>query len=110
MPRIFRAATLGVLVVALLAVLISCAGPGRTPAALVGRWKGGTHTNGPWFYEFSADGGYRTWPEQGGPVNSGMILVAGNDLTFSNGGAPITVHWSTADGQLLLDGDRYVRA
>ena len=90
-----------------------CAGAGRTalPAALVGRWKGGTHSNGPWFYDFSADGGYRTWPERSpDAINIGTAFVAGDAITFSNGGAPVTVTWSTANGQLLLDGQRYERA
>jgi len=103
-----------VLVVALVgATFAGCASTGRTavPAALVGRWKGGSHSNGPWFYEFSADGGYRTWPE-GSPdtTNEGTVFVAGTAITFSNGGAPITATWSLANGLLLLDQQSYMRA
>jgi hypothetical protein len=83
---------------------------GAVPAALVGRWKGGAHGNGPWFYEFSADGAYRTWPERDpGTINTGTVMVAGSAITFSNGGAPITATWSVSDGLLLLDGQSYAR-
>jgi hypothetical protein len=84
---------------------------GAVPAALVGRWKGGSHGNGPWFYEFSPDGAYRTWPERDpGTINTGTVMVAGSAITFSNGGAPITVTWSLSDGLLVLDGQTYVHA
>ena len=99
-------------VVLVVGALAGCASAGRTavPAALVGRWKGGTHSNGPWFYDLSADGEYRTWPERDPEtINTGTVLVAGNAITFSNGGAPVTATWSTANGQLLLDGQRYER-
>lgn len=86
-------------------------GSGAVPAALVGRWKGGAHINGPWVYEFSADGTYRTWPESSpGTMNTGTVLVAGRDITFSNGGAPVTATWSLSDGLLVLDGQTYVHA
>jgi hypothetical protein len=101
-----------VLVAALAAVLLAgCASTSRIPAALVGRWKGGTHTNGPWFYEFDADGGYKAWPERSPQVvNEGTVFVVGSQITFSNGWAPVTERWSVSDTQLLLDGQRYRRA
>jgi hypothetical protein len=78
---------------------------------LIGRWRGGSHRNGPWFYELAADGEYRTWPERGpAPVNTGTVFVAGSSITFSNGGAPVTATWSMDDGVLVLDGQRYLRA
>ena len=80
------------------------------PAALVGVWKGGSHSNGPWCYAFSADGGYRTWPVRSpDAANTGTIFIAGPAITFSNGGAPITATWSLADGRLVLDGEEYLR-
>ena len=83
---------------------------GALPGVLVGRWKGGSHLNGPWVYDFSADGGYRTWPERSpGTMNTGTAVVAGSDITFSHGGAPITSTWSVSDGVLLLDGQSYAR-
>lgn len=101
-------------VVATVAALVTgCAGPHPTtvPAALVGRWKGGSHGNGPWYYEFSDGGDYRVWPERDpGAVNTGTVEVDDTTITFSNGGAPVTSNWSLADDRLLLDGAGYVRA
>ncbi|MDT7579921.1 MAG: hypothetical protein QOK35_1185 [Pseudonocardiales bacterium] len=120
--RLVRLVVGVVLVCALVgAAFAACASTdrGAVPAALVGRWKGGAHINGPWVYEFSADGGYRTWPE-GSPstMNTGTVVVAGGDspspgsgdITFSNGGAPITATWSLSNGLLVLDGQTYVHA
>ena len=121
---------LTVLSLVVLVAVAGCAGTSRTPAALVGRWKGGSHTNGPWCYEFAADGTYRAWPARvsrhstcacapssvpqdpcsdPGPINEGTVVVVGAQITFSNGGAPVTMTWSTADRELVLDGQRYVR-
>ena len=98
------------LIVLVAVAIAGCAGTGRTPAALVGRWKGGSHSNGPWYYEFSVDGGYRTWPQRSsGTLNEGTVVVVDDRITFSNGGAPVTMTWSTTDGELVLDGQRYVR-
>jgi hypothetical protein len=81
------------------------------PPALVGVWSGGSHSNGHWYYEFSADGSYRAWPELGpGVVNTGRLVVDDTTITFSNGGAPVTVTWSSSEGRLVLDGDGYVRS
>lgn len=117
-PRLVVSA---VLVLALAAATFAgCTGTRRAsvPAALVGVWKGGSHSNGPWYYEFAADGGYRAWPESGpGVATVGTVAVDGGDslppgggaITFSNGGAPVTSTWSLSNGVLLLDGQRYVR-
>jgi len=119
MTRIPRVLVGWALVAALVAVFVGCASASRgaVPAALVGRWKGGSHSNGQWFYEFSADGRYRTWPERNpDTVNTGTVVVAGGDspgggaITFSNGGAPVTSTWSLSNGSLLLDGQTYVHA
>jgi hypothetical protein len=121
MTRTPRALVGWALVVALIAVFVGCASTARgaVPAALVGRWKGGSHSNGQWFYEFSADAGYRTWPERSpAAVNAGTVVIAGGDslspgggsITFSNGGAPVTSTWSLSNGVLLLDGQTYVHA
>ena len=103
-----------VLAGALVAVLVAaCASSVRAavPAALVGLWKGGAHSNGLWYYEFSADGGYKTWPETTpGVVSTGTVAVDDTTIAFSNGGAPITARWSLSDDVLLLDEQRYVRA
>lgn len=110
MPRVVVCAVLVLTLVG--ATSAGCASIRRAavPAALVGLWRGGAHGNGPWFYEFSADGGYRTWPERDrGTVNAGTVAVDGADITFSNGGAPVTASWSVSDGVLLLDDQRYVR-
>ena len=111
MPRIVVCAVLVLTLVG--ATFAGCTGIRRAalPAALVGLWRGGAHGNGPWFYEFSADGGYRTWPERDpGTINGGTVAVDGTAITFSNGGAPVTTSWSVSNGVLLLDGQRYVRA
>ena len=99
------------LVVALGVVgLVGCAGA-ALPAGLVGRWRGGMHSNGPWYYEFSADGHYRTWPARSpGAQNTGTVAADGDTLTFSNAGAPVSATWSLAGDVLVLDGGRYVRA
>ena len=91
------------------------------PAALVGTWKGGAHSNGPWCYAFSADGTYRAWPARvasssqdprSSPdaASTGTVFIAGPAITFSNGGAPITATWSLSGGRLVLDGQEYLRA
>jgi hypothetical protein len=83
----------------------------RVPAALVGRWNGGSHSNGDWNYEFSADGGYRAWPAASpSTVNTGTVVVDDTTITFSNGGAPVTSTWSLSNGLLVLGGSDYVRA
>jgi hypothetical protein len=113
MTRILRIVVGWTIVVGLVAVFVGFASMGHTgvPVGLLGRWKGGAHSNGPWYYAFSADGEYRTWPVRGpGTVNAGTVFVAGRVLTFSNGGAPITATWSLSGGTLLLDGETYVRA
>jgi hypothetical protein len=104
----------GVLVVAIgTAAFTGCASTDRStvPPALIGRWLGGSHGNGQWYYEFAHDGGYRAWPA-GSPdtVNVGSVVVDDDSITFSNGGAPITATWSLSNGLLLIDGDGYVRA
>jgi len=72
MTRIPRVLVGWALVAALVAVFVGCASASRgaVAAALVGRWKGGSHSNGQWFYEFSADGRYRTWPERNPDTSS----------------------------------------
>jgi hypothetical protein len=113
MTRIPRSVFGWTLVVALVAVLVGFASTVRAgvPAGLVGRWKGGSHSNGPWYYAFSSDGEYRAWPVRSpGTVNTGTVFVAGHAITFSNGGAPVTMTWSLSGGTLVLDGDTYVRA
>ena len=102
-----------VVVATVVALVTGCAGPHPTtvPPALVGRWKGGSHGNGPWYAEFSAAGDYRVWPARSpGAVNTGTVEVDDTTMTFSNGGAPVTSSWSLAGDQLLLDGAGYVRA
>ena len=80
------------------------------PAALVGVWHGGSHSNGSWYYEFSADGGYRAWPEGSpGAVNTGRVAVDDDTITFSNGGAPVTDVWAVSGRRLVLDGVAYSR-
>jgi hypothetical protein len=110
MPRLVVCAVVALALVG--ATFAGCTSTRRAavPAALVGVWKGGSHGNGPWFYEFSADGGYRTWPERDpATVNRGTVDVDGADITFSNGGAPVTSTWSLSNGVLLLDGQTYAR-
>ena len=111
MTRVRRFAVGIVLVVALLtATFAGRAQHPPVPAGLVGVWKGGSHSNGPWYYEFSADGGYRTWPVAApGVPTTGTVVVDGSSITFSNGGAPVTATWSVSNGVLLLDGQRYAR-
>jgi hypothetical protein len=112
MTRTSRLAA-GALVVALVAVAGSCATTGRTPVPtpLVGRWVGGAHGNGPWIYEFAPDGGYRAWPAADpAALNTGTVTVDDDTVTFSNGGAPVTVPWRLAGRTLVLDGQRYARA
>ena len=107
------ALAVAVAVATVAALVTGCAGTHRTtvPPALVGRWKGGSHGNGPWYYEFSDGGDYRVWPERDpGAVNTGTVEVDDTTMTFSNGGAPVTSSWSLADDRLLLDGAGYVRA
>jgi hypothetical protein len=112
--RVRRLAVGAVLVLAL--VSATFAGRASThrppvPPALVGVWKGGSHSNGPWYYEFSADGGYRARPAEGpGAETAGTVEVEGASITFSNGGAPVTSTWSVSNGLLLLDGQTYARA
>ena len=114
MRRMPRLVVCAVLVLALVGTTFAgCTGIRRAavPGALVGLWKGGSHGNGPWFYEFSADGGYRTWPERDPrTINDGSFVVDDTTITFSNGGAPVTSTWSLAAGTLVLDGQRYRRA
>lgn len=99
----------GTAVLALPACLDADRGP--VPPALIGVWQGGAHTNGDWCHEFSADGTYRTWPVRApGAVNTGTVVVDRDTLLFSNGGAPVRLTWSLANGVLLLDGQIYVRA
>lgn len=113
MTRTPRWVVSGVLVVALVATAFTgctSADRGSTPPALVGRWKGGAHSNGEWFYEFSADGGYRSWPVRSPKaVNTGTVVVSGDTVTFSNGGAPVTATWRLVGDVLLLDGQSYAR-
>ena len=114
MRRMPRLVVCVVLVLALVgATFAGCAGTMRAavPAALVGLWKGGSHGNGPWFYEFSPDGNYRTWPERDPrTINAGTVVVDDTTITFSNGGAPVTSTWQLAGGRLVLDGQSYLRA
>jgi hypothetical protein len=108
--RIVSFIMVGALVAILVAASASSVGA-SVPPALVGLWKGGSHSNGLWYYEFSADGDYRTWPESTPDVvNAGTVAVDDRTIAFSNGGAPITVKWSVSDDVLLLDEQRYVRA
>ena len=102
-----------VVVAAVFALVAACGSiHGKAvPPALVGRWKGGEHGNGPWYYEFSDHGDYRTWPERTPEaINTGTVEVDETTITFSNGGAPVTSSWLIADDRLLLDGAAYVRA
>ena len=112
--RIRRFVTAGTFVAILVAATVTaCASSVRAavPDALVGLWKGGAHSNGPWYYEFSADGGYRARPAEGpGAETTGTVEVEGTSITFSNGGAPVTSTWSVSNGLLLLDGQTYARA
>ena len=99
------------LVSATFAGRVSTHRPSPVPPALVGVWKGGSHSNGAWYYEFSVDGGYRARPAEGpGPETTGTVEVEGTSITFSNGGAPVTSTWSVSNGLLLLDGQTYARA
>jgi hypothetical protein len=82
------------------------------PSELVGRWNGGSNEKGHWYYEFYPDGTYRAWPAyQDNPaVATGTIDVTPAQITFSNGGNPLTVMWYIADGILFMDDYSYVRA
>ena len=108
-----RLAVSGVLVIVLVATAAaSCTRNDRSlvPPMLVGRWKGGVHVNGPWYYEFTLDGRYRAWAAAGpAPANTGTVRVDAATITFSNAGAPVTETWSVARDVLVLDGHRYLR-
>ena len=84
----------------------------RVPAALIGRWNGGSNHTGHWYYEFYPDASYQAWPadDSSTVVLAGTFAVSGTTITFSNGGQPISSEWSVSDGLLYLDGFSYVRA
>jgi hypothetical protein len=110
-PRVLVDWTLVVALAA--AAFTACASSDRgpVPPTLVGVWHGGSHSNGDWYYEFSADGRYRAWPARSpGTVNTGTVVVTATTMTFSNGGVPVTSTWSVSDGLLVLDGTVYERA
>ena len=113
--RILRLVVSGVLVVALVATAAaSCTrsdARSLVPPVLAGGWQGGVHGNGPWYYEFTLDGRYRTWPvRRPESVNAGTVRVDAATITFSNGGVPVTETWSLSHDVLVLDGSRYLRA
>lgn len=84
---------------------------GAVPRELVGVWLGGDHGNGPWCYEFSADGTYRAWPQRApGAMNSGTVVVDEAIIWFSNGGAPVRQSWSVSGDVLQLGAERFLRA
>jgi hypothetical protein len=110
MPRVLVNWTLAVALLAAAFTGWASTPQAPVPAALVGVWHGGAHSNGHWYYAFSVDGRYRAWPEgDPGTVNTGRVAVDGTTVTFSNGGVPVTATWSSAQGRLVLDGDGYVR-
>ena len=111
--RMLRLAVSGVLVMVLVAAAAaSCTRNDRTlvPPVLAGRWKGGEHSNGPWYVEFTLDGRYRAWPASDpAPVNTGTVRVDAATITFSNAGVPVTETWAVSGDVLVLDGTRYER-
>jgi hypothetical protein len=82
------------------------------PDELVGRWNGGSNDQGHWYYEFQSDGSYAAWPayKDNPTVITGTIEVTSRQITFSNGGNPVTVEWSIDGGILFMDGYSYVPA
>jgi hypothetical protein len=82
------------------------------PAALTGRWNGGSNETGHWYYEFDSVGHYRAWPSYADnpEVITGTVIVRPGTITFSNNGSPVTSRWSISGGLLYLDGFSYVRA
>ena len=43
-------------------------------------------------------------------MTTGTVVVDPDTMLFSNGGAPVRLTWSLADGVLLIDGQPFVRA
>ena len=74
------------------------------PQKLVGRWNGGSNAapEGHWYYTFYSNGQYQMYNAQKGTY-SGTFIVNGSQITFSNGGSPLTVTWSITYDELLGD-------